>query len=299
MPSRRVLIFANPTSGRGRGTGIARKLQPVLAENGWTVDTFLQHPQKLREIPNAASIAAMIVIGGDGTLRAVIERVMELVGADNVPPVLVMGLGTANLMQQHLKLRYRRVGLEQDVMELLEARKTVKVDTAVAGRSLFLLMASCGFDSSVVKRLAAGRTGPITKLSYVTPILASLHDYDFPPLTVEVDGQIVHDNQPAQVYVGNVPEYGTGFPVLDLASSFDQRLDICVMPCQTRNDLIRLSMLTLVGKHRDASGVIYTTGRDVRITSDLPVPIQVDGDDAGSTPVHIHLLDTSVAFIVR
>ncbi len=299
MAADRVIIFSNPTSGRGRGVAIANQLAPAIENAGWRAEQITDHPSTLRTFYDPAGIHAMIVIGGDGTLRAVIERVAQLVGPDHVPPVLVMGMGTANLMQQHLKLAYARDTLERDIVDLLRARKLLKVDTAVANESLFLLMASCGFDSSVVKRLSDTRAGPITKLSYVTPILASLNDYDFTPLTVEVDGTIVHDEKPAQVYIGNVPEYGTGFPVLDRASSFDQRLDVCVMPCETRNELLRLSMLTLVGKHHDAPGVVYTTGREVRVTSRAPVPVQVDGDHAGSTPVHIRLLDSSVAFIVR
>jgi diacylglycerol kinase family enzyme len=104
---------------------------------------------------------------------------------------------------------------------------------------------------------------------------------------------------PAIAFVGNVAEYGAGFPVLDRASSFDQRLDICVMECRSHYDLAQLAMLTMVGKHHDHAGVIYTTGVDVRIRCPDPAPMQVDGEAAGTTPTHIRLLDDRVAFIVR
>ncbi len=299
MPASRLLIFANPLSGRGRGTKILKQLIPALQKAGWAVEAMTTHPQTIENIDHPDSIDALIVIGGDGTLRAVIERLTQLIEPDRLPPVLFIGLGTANLMQQHLKLVYDQANLPADVIDLLRAKKIARVDTAIAGDHLFLLMASCGFDSLVVKRLAKARTGPITKLSYLSPIITSLTSYDFPPVTVEVDGKIVHANAPAQVYVGNVAEYGTGFPVLDRASSFDQRLDVCVMPCSSHAGLAQLLMLTLIGKHHDAPGVVYTTGQQIHIHSDQPIPLQIDGEDAGTTPVRIRLLDTPLGFIVR
>ena len=44
--------------------------------------------------------------------------------------------------------------------------------------------------------------------------------------------------------------------------------------------------------------VVYTTGRDIRITTDAPIPLQIDGDSLGTTPAHVRLLDKPVAFIV-
>lgn len=296
---RRLLIFANPTSGRGRGILILESLTPSLQRAGWGVDVIVEHPAHLSGIPDPQDVDALIVIGGDGTLRAVVDRVTHLLGAENVPPILVMGLGTANLMQRHLGLQYDSQHLAEDVIGLLNRRKIVRVDTAMANDHLFLLMASCGFDAAVVHELASVRTGPITKLTYAAPMLTSLLDYPFHPLTVEVDGQILHADAPAMVFVGNVKEYGTGFPVLDRASSFDQRLDVCIMPCANPYELMQLAMLTLVGKHHDQRGVVYTTGRDIRITSPERIPLQVDGEESGFVPVTIRLLEGRVPFIVR
>lgn len=294
----RLLIFANPVSGRGRGIDILNRLVPTLATSGYEVASYTAHPAALVAINDITSVYAMIVIGGDGTLRAVIERLHQLHPQSPLPPVLVIGLGTANLMQRHLQLRYRVRDLPEQVLRLIQNRVTKQVDVATAGEHLFLLMASCGLDSSVVEQLAKARTGPISKATYIPHIAKSLARYVFSPVTVTVDGRVVHDHAPAQVFVGNVAEYGTGFAVLDRASSFDQRLDVCVLPARSRVELVRLMLLTAVGKHHGAPGVVYTTGRDVRIESDIPMPLQIDGESAGTTPTHIRLLDNPVGFIV-
>jgi diacylglycerol kinase family enzyme len=59
---------------------------------------------------------AIVVIGGDGTLRSVVDRLLSLT-TRRLPPVLCIGFGTANLMQRHLKLRYPKNGIADRVVE--------------------------------------------------------------------------------------------------------------------------------------------------------------------------------------
>ncbi|HEY0007852.1 MAG TPA: diacylglycerol kinase family protein [Tepidisphaeraceae bacterium] len=275
-----------------------QKIAPPLRAEGFDVEVVQEHPARFDRQTTPDPIHAVIVIGGDGTLRAVIERLTQIMAADALPPVLVIGLGTANLMQQHLRLRYSPETLAADVCDLLRKPRITRVDAALAGEHLFLLMASCGFDATVVHHLSAKRTGPITKLSYLAPALAALRDFSLPRLRVEVDGIVLCSDQPGMVFVGNVAEYGTGFPVLDRANSFDGLLDVCVMRCDSLPELAQLSMLTLVGQHHTAAGVHYVTGKNVAIEG-TTAPVQVDGEAAGTTPVRIRLLEHGVPFIVR
>jgi diacylglycerol kinase family enzyme len=52
------------------------------------------------------------------------------------------------------------------------------------------------------------------------------------------------------------------------------------------------------GELAEAEGVRYARGVSIRIDSPEPVPLQVDGEAAGFTPVRIDLLPTRVPFIV-
>jgi diacylglycerol kinase family enzyme len=125
-----------------------------------------------------------------------------------------------------------------------------------------------------------------------------LKSYDFPPLRVEVDGRVVTDNVPSLAFIGNVKEYGTGFPVLTRARPDDDLLDVCVLPCKAIGDFVKLATLTLTGAHVNQAGVVYEKGKSIRVESDRPVPVQLDGEAAGHTPLHIELLDSRLPFIV-
>ncbi len=295
---KRLLLFINPTSGRGRGMVFLSQLTPVLQKDGWVVDVIVEHPSHLNDIGDVSQIHAIIVIGGDGTLRSVIERIGELAGLAQVPPLLVIGLGTANLMQQHLKLVYTHDNFAEEIARMLRRMRVVHVDIASANNRLFLLMAGCGFDAAVVHKLSSVRKGPITKWAYFFPIVHSLQKYHFPRISVDVDSKRVLNNQSAMVFVGNIPEYGTGSKILLKASSFDRKLDICIMPADSRKSLVYMWLKTFTGKHVDVDGVFYGTGREVSITGET-APLQIDGEAAGESPVNIRLLPERIGFIVQ
>ncbi|MGC4033553.1 MAG: diacylglycerol kinase family protein [Tepidisphaeraceae bacterium] len=244
------------------------------------------------------SAAAIIAVGGDGTLRTVIDRALSLAGGTPLPPVLFVGLGTANVMQKHLKLRYPKTGVAEKVMRLLLAKKTRAVDIGTAGGQAFLLMTSVGYDAGVVHAVAKARCGPITKFSYVLPAIQQLREQAYSNVTVTVDGRTIHADAPGQVFVGNVAEYGTGMPILTTADSGDGLLDVCVIPCAGHLEFAKMVWLLASGGHRNAPGVIYARGRDVTIDADTPLPVQIDGDPAGLTPVRLGLLARRVDFIV-
>ena len=161
-----------------------------------------------------------------------------------------------------------------------------------------MLMAGVGFDAWVVHELDRMRDGPIDLMNYIMPAVKAIAEYRFPVLEVIVDGKKVFKKAPALALVGNIREYGTGFAILPEARPDDQLLDVCVMPCASPMDLIKLVLSAAAGEHVRQEGVVYVKGRRVRIESTTPVPVQVDGEPAGMTPVEIDLLPCRIPFIV-
>ena len=268
---------------------------------GYVVRTMLKRPDTLeRDEIVRENVRAVIAIGGDGTLRSVADRVSsEYRAVDRpMPPMLVMPLGTANLMGRHLGIAWSDRRMEAEVAAVIRARKIVELDAARANGALFLLMAGVGFDAHVVHELARVRTGPITMASYALPAAMSVKAYDYPPLTVSVDGVRVADRVPGFAFVGNIAEYGTGFPILPHARPDDEVLDVCVLPCRAPTDLVHLFLKAAAGEHLGMEGVVYLKGKHVRIESAETVPVQLDGDSAGHTPVDIDLLPVRLPFIV-
>jgi YegS/Rv2252/BmrU family lipid kinase len=292
-----VLIFANPIAGRGKGRIIAAQLASRLARAGYKCWLILQRADEVADSAIPPDMRCAIAIGGDGTVRGVVSRLMKCPGK-LTPPVLVVPMGTANLLGKHLGTRWNNRQRADNVASAVAELKTVELDLASANGELFLLIAGVGLDASIVHELDRIRSGPIGYASYALPAAMAFGRYAYPPLTVTVDDQVIAKNLPAVAFVGNVPEYGTGFPILPFARPDDGLLDVCVLPCAGRIDAIRQFMRAVTGAHVDAEGTVYTRGTRIRIESAEPAPIQLDGEAAGHTPLQIELLPQKVRFIV-
>jgi YegS/Rv2252/BmrU family lipid kinase len=290
----RILIFANPIAGAGRGKSIANDIRDRLVRRGFTVELFLDRTTKIESIDRTTAVNAAVVVGGDGTLRAVAEFLVDGFSPETLPPLLVVPLGTANLMRQHLNLDWQA----DDIERAIDQRRIYHLDIARANGRLFLLIAGVGIDGAIVHELDRIRRGPISKLSYLVPSLLALKDYSFPAMSVECDGQLIFPSAPALAFIGNVKEYGTGFPILPDAISDDGLLDVCVLPCKNPQKLMEIALRTAANEHLQMPGVVCCKGKRINITTPTPVPIQLDGDAAGHTPLNIELLPHRLPFIV-
>ena len=290
-----IRIFANPIAGRGLGASIAERLQTRLTTQGYRVQTSLKRAGELTQEELGSPARAAIVIGGDGTLRGVAERLIE---GDAISPLLPVPLGTANLMGKHLGIAWNPTNLEDQVCAAVDRNRVRMLDAGRANGRLFLLMTGIGFDAQIVEWLDRLRRGPIQFWDYLIPSALSLRDFPAASLRVELDGREVFPLAPALAFVGNLREYGTGFPVTPHAKSDDGLLDLCVLPCRSHAELIQLFLSAAAGEHTRGEGVVYQRGRHVSIESPTAVAVQVDGDPAGHTPVRIDLLPIQLPFIV-
>ena len=287
-----VLIFANPIAGRGRGKVVARRLERELRSIGIGAQIFLQPPSELSPASINRSAIAAISIGGDGTLRQVAS--LLLATGETQPPLLPLPMGTANLMAKHLGLH----GGIDAVVDTIRRQHIVRLDAARANGELLLLVAGVGFDGLVVHLLDEMRKGPITLISYVLPTLLTLRDYKFPPISVKVDGSTIARDLPAVAFVGNIREYGVGAAILTEAKSDDGLLDICVLPCRDYRDLAEILVLLATEEHTKRDGVIYLRGKSVHVHSNQNIPIQIDGEAAGFTPLQVDVMPASVPFLI-
>ncbi|HSZ59399.1 MAG TPA: YegS/Rv2252/BmrU family lipid kinase [Tepidisphaeraceae bacterium] len=291
----RVMIFANRIAGRGRGERMAHALEKRLGAEGFATDIFLDRASDVPADRLTAPAEAAIVIGGDGTLRAAVERLLK---ADVLPPLLPVPLGTANMMAKYLGIHFHDGDLEGRVSAALARRQILPLDAGRANGRLFLQVAGVGFDAQLIYHLDRLRRGPITFWSYMIPAFLSLVEYDPAPITVRLDGRELVNNECGMVFVGNLRQYGAGFPVLVHARPDDGLLDVCIVKCKSRSGLIRMFLTAAAGEHIHDEDVIYLKGKHVEIDSPVKAPLQIDGDPAGHTPVRIDLLPVRLPFIV-
>ncbi len=297
----RVLVVTNPNAGARSGHSLIERLVSGLESDGFVVQvvTQLADLAAIPASPQQAGVRAVIAAGGDGTVSTV---------ANETPagtPLAVLPLGTENLLAKYLNVR-------QDVDQirhLVTRGATVQLDAGRAGPRLFLLMAGCGFDAEVVRRLHQQRTGHIHHLSYVKPIFDSIRSYDYPELRVycepatEMDAATNRQREQPYisarwVFVVNLPRYAAGLQIVPDAVGTDGMLDVCTFKDGSLLSGLRYLTGVLLGQHRSWDDCSTQRTRRLRIESDGDVPFQLDGDPGGQLPVEIEAIPGRLNLIV-
>jgi diacylglycerol kinase family enzyme len=275
-----VAIQRNPRSGSGgRRRQLVelirelkrRGLKPRLFKSRERLTALLESPD-LRQ-----SLRCIVAAGGDGTVCDVINRFPDL-------PVCPFPLGTENLLSRHYGIPCEAL----PVADVIEHGQCETIDVGMLGERRFLLMASVGFDALVIRRLHESRRGNISHLNYVWPILFSALSYRFPLVRVFVD-DATEPVTGSLVVVANYSEYAFGLPLVPEADPQDGLFSVRVFPDPGVLSLLGYCRLLRGHQHVRRPEIPFLTGRKVRIESDTPAPVQVDGDPCGVTPCTITL----------
>jgi diacylglycerol kinase (ATP) len=280
----KVVLLQNQASGAGAGGTVADRLVPLLRDTGMQVHAHRVgpgcDPHGYLAALNGAD--ALVILGGDGTLHHALPAAVRA-GV----PVYQVPMGTENLFA-------REFGMDQSpdrLRQVLVSPNSRRVDVATCNDRMFVLMCSVGFDANVVERVAAGRTGTVSKLDYVAHGVREFIDPRIPTLSVEVDGvQLVRD-EPGMVVVANSRQYAARLDPARKALMDDGALDVVFYPHKSRVQLGVWGLRTALGTHMASPELAHATGKKVLIRTKDPAPFQLDGEAAGS--IHPLVTDQS------
>lgn len=278
-------VIFNQKSGTGRAEAAARQLEENLRSLGHETRSI-----EIQNWPGDHRAEAIVVVGGDGTVKWAVERGLK---SNHLPPIAIAPLGTANLLSIHLNHRYERGEIASTIDQMIRSSKFKEIDLARANHQTMLLMAGIGFDADVVHDLAARRTGPINKLSYLGPIARSILAFKPDEIDVKVDRKQIFNGR-AAVIIANIPEYGLGFPLAPNAKSDDGLLDVVVLPMESLLGAVRQTISAAI-QHRILSTAITSRGRVIEVDGNERV--QIDGEACGRLPLKVEIDDRRIRFL--
>jgi diacylglycerol kinase (ATP) len=284
-----VAIQRNPISGSGRRRALLLDLIAELRRHGLRPRVFSRRERlaaALERPDRREGLVCIVAAGGDGTVGDVINRYPGV-------PLAVLPMGTENLFA-----RYLRIPLSgRAVAGMIAAGRTRRVDLCALGERRFALMASCGFDADVVHRTHAARAGHISRFSYLQPIWHSVRAYEHPPMRLYLDDAPVPLTATLALLV-NVPVYAMGLRIAPSALDNDGLVDLRLFDPRSAFQMLRVVYNVTSGRHERRADVQSARAARVRIESDVPVPVQVDGDPAGWTPAEVRVLPAALEVFV-
>ena len=279
--ARSVAILRNPRSGSGLRRHEILELVRELRQSGFRPRLFKSRERFhdwLEREGTRENLECLVAAGGDGTVADVFNRYPDT-------KLAILPLGTENLLARHLRIPRSGRG----VARLIAKGESRVLDLCAMGDRRFSLMASVGFDADVIQRVHHARSGNISRLSYIQPILESVRRYEYPEVRLWLDD--APDPVTARLAViCNLPIYALGFSVARSARGDDGLVDVRLFQRGSAFQMVRYLCNLALGTHERLWDVDSRQARRVRIEADVPVPIQTDGDAAGFTPAEILVL---------
>jgi len=250
----------------------------------WGLSQHLSQ-EALERIVKFDQFDALIAAGGDGTVRALAKAL----GPDASVPIGVIPAGTGNVLARELPLP----STPHEVAEMLLNGPVAEIPGALAGGEPFFLMAGVGFDGEIIGGLNLELKRRIGKAAYAWPAMKALARR--PKLfSVLVDDIAYNANW---VVGAKARRYAGGFTIANDISVRDARLVAVLFKATSyRGRLLELIALGFGVHHRLAS-VSVVACQTIEVV-DAGLPVQIDGDEAGFSPVTIRMGGGNLRMIV-
>lgn len=270
---RKSFFIVNPESGKKQGLRIVGTIEELWSQNKVRFQIYItkNHADIASGVHKALSEEAteIIVVGGDGTLLAVVNAL------EDVPiPIGIIPCGTGNdfARTQGLSLQ-----VETAILHMLNWSNIKKVDVGKSDGSCFLNVASIGIDAEIVKRTQQVKKWAFGSVVYLISSLIEIMVYRPLDISLCIDG-VEYQRTVELVAVANGRYYGGGMKIAPMADPTDGMYDVVLARKMKRLRLVQLLPKLYSGGHVGEPEVEIFRGQNIKIKSTQNTSINLDGE---------------------
>ncbi|HEY6605202.1 MAG TPA: diacylglycerol kinase family protein [Gaiellaceae bacterium] len=289
-----TVFLVNPASANGSTGKRWAEIAHRSAALGLTGDALLSGaPGELTELARRAAddgANLLVVVGGDGSVHEVVNGVAQ---RDEIE-VAVIPRGTGWDFARSLALPRRL----DDAVRVALAGKTRTIDLGRASyhawggggaRAWFANVGSVGMSGAIAQRANDTTKALGGKASYVWATFAVFSSWSNSEIEVTVDDETrrarMHD-----VIVANGHSIAGGMKLCPAAEPDDGLFDVLTIGDLTKGDLLLTLPKTFRGTHLPHPKAELLRGTRVTVEAPEPLPLELDGEQPGTTPVRFELV---------
>lgn len=276
---KRVLVILNPMAGNShQRRAVTQGIVEWRSRLGWRVqlrETRRGGDATAIARAEAANYDLIVAAGGDGTINEVANGLVHTNTTLGALPI-----GTGNVWVRELR---------QSLDPLLAARQLAQgsihqIDLGLANDRYFLLMAGIGLDAAITQEVRSADKKRLGRLAYIVKSLPLLWRLRGTRSRISIDGTPLKGNA-LFVLISNSRLYGGVLNIAYRAAVTDGLLDVCVMLGDNALAAPQLLLGILLRGYGTIPGLEYFQAKRVEIACSRPLPVQVDGDAIGTTPM--------------
>ena len=232
----------------------------------------------------------LVVVGGDGSVNEVVNGIADM--EDVALAVLPRGTGRdfARTLGIPRDLDAAvEIALAGDVREIDLGLVTFRTWAGAEGRAHFANVASAGISGAIAKRANETSKALGGKVSYYWATLAIFAGWQTGEMRVSVDDEI-RGGRMIDAMVANGRYLGGGMMMCPEAEPDDGLFDVLLLGDVTKRDLLFTLPKTYRGKHLPHPRLELLRGRVVTVDADEPLPLELDGEQPGTTPAKFEIV---------
>ncbi|MEM9088463.1 MAG: methylglyoxal synthase [Cyanobacteria bacterium P01_F01_bin.53] len=295
------LIF-NPISGQGNPNQDLKLIRQIL-EPQIQVNVVCTEPDVSPTDQTKAAIAAgadlVIASGGDGTVSAVAEAVMQ-----TDTPLGIIPRGTANAFSMALGIPTNL----RAACETILAGTTRQVDVATCNGAPMVLLAGIGFEAETVDRASRELKNRIGVLAYIVAGMQQIADQEAFVAEIEICGETNTFECSAITVANAAPATSVMAQGFGEVISDDGLLDVTLglTPVAAQGIAARLQGVGAIAELFTAALVKRPTQNEdilslrvpaIKVSTTPPQKVVVDGEIIGTTPVEFECISKGITIL--
>ncbi len=227
--------------------------------------------------------APMVIVGGgDGSLSSAVD---ELIDRDCV--FALLPLGTANSFA-------RTLGIPLDLdgaIETIATGRRRRVDLGVIDGDFYANSAAIGLSPLIGATVPHSLKRWLGRVGYLLWAVRCVFRFRPFHLRVELENGEVHEMDAMEVRIANGPFHG-GVEVIDAARVDSGEIVVQAVPGRAKHRLLRNWLAVLAGSRaQKRQTVVDFHARKLRLVTDPPLPISIDGEVIGHTPATVEVAE--------
>ncbi|MFZ0242284.1 MAG: lipid kinase [Desulfobacterales bacterium] len=289
MKKKRALILVNKLARQGEADLDA--VRRVLEDGG--IDSVVHAFDAIDRIEEAVRrhrqhIDCVIVGGGDGTLNAALESIL-----DSKLPLGVLPMGTANDLARTLEIPFA----PEDAAGVIVRGRIARIDLGWVNGKHYLNVAHIGLAAKVSHTLTTEMKKRWSVLAYPLALIDAYRTNRPFKARVTCDGQ-TQNLKSIQIAIGNGRHYGGGMSVRHDAVIDDRQLNFYSLEPQSIWHLLWSAPAIVRGTFTRGDLVRLMNGKEIEVTTSRTMRVDTDGELVTRTPAVFRVKEGALPIFV-
>jgi diacylglycerol kinase (ATP) len=243
----------------------------------------------------------VIACGGDGTINEIVNGL-----AGSQVPMALLPAGTANILAKELGIPWDVPAAARLIPDGICRRVALGMATPVSAANApnlelvgryFMCVAGAGPDGAMVYAVGDEIKERAGILAYWAEGVRQLFRYDFPEIRISSNGE---NRKGTIIVVGRTANYGGPFKITTGASLFENSFELLVNTTRSRLRYLACLPALWIGRLRSMDGIYAWKSTEVTCwpAGSRKVYAQVDGEPAGTLPLHFRIVPDALTLVV-